>query len=100
MMRRQLTRLGLALVCLLTVPSSTAGAVDVVGTSAKLGWAVATGPVANYGVFISKNGAAFPSTPNQFVTVPNVTLTGALNDTLVVKVCAFRTRAAPGVRIL
>ena len=45
MMRRQVMRLGLALLCLLTVLPGAAAAVNVVGTNATLSWSPASGPV-------------------------------------------------------
>ncbi len=93
---RRLARAGLALVCLLVALPASAAVVDVTGATAQLGWAPASGPVAAYGVFISRNGGGFPAIPNQFVATPQVTLTGAAGDTLVVKVAAFDAGGTKG----
>jgi len=93
---RNLAKLGLALTGLLLSLPAQAAVVDVTGTSAKLGWTVATGAVASYGVFVSRNGAAFPASPDQTVTTPEVIVTGAVNDALIVKVAAYDASGTKG----
>jgi hypothetical protein len=92
MMGRSLARVGLALAGFCLAPPAQAAVVDVTGSSAKLGWAAAAGPVSTYGVFISRNGAPFPATPDPVVSIPQVTLTAASGDSLVVKVVAYDAR--------
>ncbi len=86
----------LAVALLLAAPPARAAVVDVTGTSAALTWATASGPVSSYGVFISRNGAAFPSAPDAFVTAPQATVTASAGDLLVVKVAAYDTSGAKG----
>lgn len=78
--------LALALACALAAP---AHAVDLVGrTSVRFAWTPASGPVADYAVFVARNGAAFPSTPTQTVSVTEATVSGAYGDTLQIQVAA------------
>lgn len=86
---RNLAKLGLAMTALLLAWPAAAAVLDVTNGSAKLTWAAATGPVAGYGVFVSRNGGPFPASPDQMVTNPEVTLTGVPGDMLAVKVAAF-----------
>jgi hypothetical protein len=94
MTARSFLRIGLAIACL--VAALPALAVDVVGTNAPIGWTAASGPVSSYGVFLSRNNGAFPATPNQFVSTPSVTVTGATGDTLLVKVAAYDASGTKG----
>jgi hypothetical protein len=69
--------------------AAPAHAVDLVGkTSVRFAWTAATGPVASYAVFVSRNGAAFPTAPTQTVSATEATLTGAYGDTLQIQVAA------------
>ncbi len=66
-----------------------ATAVDLPGrTSAALQWSAASGPVAGYLVYVSRNGSD-PSYAEQAVTAPQATVSGGAGDTLVVWVRAF-----------
>ncbi len=93
---RNLAKILLALASFALAVPARAAVVDVTGTSTKLGWTAATGAVASYGVFVSKNGAAFPASPNQVVTTPEATVTAATGDTLVVKVAAYDASGTKG----
>jgi hypothetical protein len=89
-----LARLGLfSFLLLATVP---AYGVDLVGqTSATLGWTAASGPVAGYSVFVSRNGSV-PANPEQRVTATAATISGAAGDSLVVWVQAYDATQQPG----
>jgi hypothetical protein len=77
--------------------ATDARAVDVVGqTTANLAWTAASGPVTGYGVYVAKNGAAFPSAPSFTVSGTAATVSGAYNDTVVVRVAAFDSTGSYG----
>ncbi len=81
----------------LGVAPLAARAVDLTGvTSANLTWTPASGPVAGYGVFIARNGAGYPSTPNFTITTTSATVTGAFGDSLTVRVAAYTATGAYG----
>ncbi len=93
MWRRAAGRMaGLAMpkiVVLAVLAAEPATALDLVGvTSATLAWTPATGPVAGYSVFVSRNGSV-PAAPERKVTGTRVTVAGVLGDTLVVWVAAY-----------
>jgi len=78
----------IGLFALLLAPAGTALAVDISGsTTARLGWTAASGPVAGYSVFVSRNGSP-PVAPEQRVTNPSATVSAELGDSLVVWVKA------------
>lgn len=80
-----------------TFAGADARAVDVVGsTSAQLVWSAATGPVVGYGVFVAKNGAAFPATPTLTVTGTSATVSATYDDTVVVRVAAYDSAGTYG----
>jgi len=80
---------GLGLLALLLAPARTASAVDIFGsTTARLGWTAASGPVAGYSVFVSRNGS-LPTAPEQQVANPSATVSAEFGDSLVVWVEAF-----------
>ena len=90
-MPRAVFGLAVLLVC------GAAGAQSVAGaTTAKLKWAAASGPVAGYGVFIARNGAPYPASPNLTTSTTTAQVTGAYGDTLTVKVAAFTTSGTYG----
>lgn len=69
--------------------AAPAGAIDVAGTTtARFDWTAASGPVASYAVFVSRNAGGFPAQPEQVVTGTSVTIQGTLNETIVVRVHA------------
>jgi Viral BACON domain len=69
--------------------AAPAQALDLVGqTSARFVWTAATGPVANYVVYVARNGAAFPTLPTQTVSTTEATVTGAYGDSIQVQVAA------------
>lgn len=75
----------------------TAGAQTVAGTTtASIQWAAASGPVAGYGVFISRNGAPYPATPDLTTSTPAAQVTGAYGDSVTVRVAAFTTSGTYG----
>lgn len=72
-------------------------ALEVVGASAaRFTWEPASGPVAAYLVYVSRNGAPLPQFPNQFTYAPNVDIPGAVGDTVVVAVAALGPGATVG----
>ena len=87
-------------VCLalaLWVAPTAARAIDLTGvTSAILTWTAASGPVAGYGVFIARNGAGFPSTPNFTIATTSATVTGSYGDSLMVRVAAYTSSGTYG----
>jgi len=79
----------LLVLCAASLAAVPARSTNVVGTSANLAWTAASGPVAGYAVFVNRNGAGFPATPDQLVTAPQATVSGSLGDTIVVAVAAY-----------
>ena len=74
-----------------------AGALEVVGAaSARFTWEPASGPVAAYLVYVSRNGAPFPQFPEQFSYEPRADVAGAAGDTVVVGVAALGPGATVG----
>jgi hypothetical protein len=71
--------------CLAAV-AGPASAVDVVGRSARFGWAKASGPVAGYAVYVSRNGGAYQLQSG--TTTTQASVTGGFGDTVRVKVAA------------
>lgn len=87
---------GLGIFALSVALAGPASAVDLPGaTSATLAWTAASGPVAGYSVYVSRNGAS-PAGPEQQVTSPRATVSGVLGESLVVWVEAFDASGAPG----
>jgi len=79
----------IGLLALLLAPAGTASAVDISGsTTARLAWTAASGPVAGYSVFVSRNGS-LPAAPEQQVANQSATLSAKLGDSLVVWVKAY-----------
>jgi predicted secreted protein len=69
--------------------ASSALAKDLVGkTDVTFEWTAATGPVFEYAVFVDRNGAGYPGSPEQIVTSTKVDLSGAYGDSLMVRVAA------------
>jgi hypothetical protein len=65
-------------------------ALELVGTNeARLMWQPASGPVAAYGVWISRDGSPFGAQPELSVTAPEFTLTGLYGARYVILVAAF-----------
>ena len=89
-------RLGsaLTLAAMTLALATSAGAVDVAGTSVSLGWNPATGPVSGYYVIVSRNSAAAKV---ESVTIGTTkTLTGTIGETIVVQVAAFAQDGVAG----
>ena len=85
------------LAVLLVCGAACAQTQSVVGaTTANLKWAAASGPVAGYGVFIARNGAPYPTSPNLTTSTTTAKVTGAYGDTFTVKVAAFTTSGTYG----
>ncbi len=83
-------RLGSALTlasALTALLSTSAGAVDVTGSTVSLAWAAASGPVSGYYVIVSRNG--LPAKVESVTVERSKTLSGTVGDTLVVQVAAF-----------
>jgi hypothetical protein len=72
------------LALLLAVPAL---GVDVVGTSVRLAWSAASGPVVAYRVLVSRSGSAFVE--ERSVPATAVDLSGAIGETLLVRVAAY-----------
>lgn len=73
-----------------------AAAVDLPGaTAATLGWSAASGPVAGYAVYVSRNGSV-PSGPEQRVASPRATVAGVPGDAIVVWVEAYDASGRTG----
>jgi len=74
-----------------------AGALEVVGAaSARFTWEPASGPVAAYLVYVSRNGEPFPQFPEQFSYEPRADVAGAAGDTVVIGVAALGPGATVG----
>jgi hypothetical protein len=74
-----------------------ARAQNVMGsTTANVQWAAASGPVAGYGVFISRNGTPFSASPTFTTTATSAPISGAYGDTLTIKVAAFNAAGTYG----
>ena len=65
-------------------------------TSATLVWSPAAGAAAGYVVFVSRNGAPYPSVPEQAVPGPAVTLAGAYGSSVRVRVAALDATGSQG----
>ncbi len=80
--------------------SSRAGSIiEIVDkTSVTLAWAPASGPVAGYGIFVSRNGSGFASDPDLLINsaTTQATLNAAFGDSIVVRVAAYDTQASFG----
>lgn len=80
------------LVLALVLVASPAWAVDHNGTSAKLGWTPASGPVAGYEVHVKRGTGAFVK--EQDVTALEATISGVAGETVIVKVRAYSANKA------
>lgn len=79
----------LAFAAVIFAAAPASAVLDVAGaTTARFDWTAAAGPVASYAVYVNRNSTGFPSQPEQVVSGTSVTLQGALNQTLVVRVHA------------
>jgi hypothetical protein len=88
-MRRVPDKLGrvVAAALLASIAGATsAGAVDVFGSSAGLSWSAASGPVSGYAVQVSRNGSAYRE--EQRVAGLTTRVSGAVDDTLRVRIAA------------
>ncbi len=75
------------LICFVAAPTNAA---DLFGaTGADLEWEPAAGPVIGYGVFVSRNGAPYPTNPDFTTTTAAATLPASPGETLRVKVAAY-----------
>ncbi len=81
-----------------TAAAMPARAVDVVGTSARLRWAPASGPVAAYAVWMIRPNGPPPSTPSMASLTNAVTVSGAIGDTFQVQVAALDAHGIMGPR--
>jgi len=72
----------------IAVLAITSAAIAADETNVTVRWAPATGPVEAYAVFVSRNGQEFAIVPDHVVNETQVTLQGAVGDTLVVRVAA------------
>ncbi len=75
--------------CTALLGAAPARGVTIVGTSANFTWTTASGAVAGYAVFVNRNGAGYPATPDQLVTSAGTTVSGSYGDTIVIKVAAY-----------
>jgi hypothetical protein len=93
-MRRASAIAACASALLLWLSPLGAAAVNVVGTSARLSWAAATGPVSGYSVQVSRNGGAWAEAVR--VAATSARVSGQIGDTLRVRVAAFDSRGRMG----
>jgi len=75
-----------------------AQAVDVVGTSARLRWTPASGPVAAYVVWVLPQGGPAPQLPSLATLTNQVTVNGAFGDVFQVQVAALDAKGVLGPR--
>ncbi|MCP3986174.1 MAG: hypothetical protein GY723_17475 [bacterium] len=79
------------------VATHPADALQVVGkTRATLAWSAASGPVARYAVFESRNGAGYPSTPDQIVSGTTAVVQGQPGNTVRIRVAALDAQGRQG----
>jgi hypothetical protein len=83
------------LVIALTMLAPAAGAVELNGTRADLAWAPASGDVASYAVFVSRNGAA-ANEAEQSVSGTSASVLGNFGDVLVVQVAGLDANGVMG----
>ncbi len=95
-MLRSIQVLGYSAIVLALVAGGEARAVQVLGTQATLSWSPASGPVAGYAVFESRNGGAFPSAPSRTVATTSDVVRGAAGDTVVIRVAAMDAQGNRG----
>lgn len=76
--------------------ATAAGAVQINGTRAELAWSPASGPVAGYMVFVSRNGAF--AEPEQTVSGTSVAVSAGFGDVLSVSVAAVDEAGNQGPR--
>jgi len=69
-------------------------AVNVPGTSVRLSWTAASGPVSGYAVQVSRGGSAFKVEAN--VAAAAVSVAGSVGETLVVRIAAFDVNGRSG----
>lgn len=87
----------LALGLLGVLCAADARALEVVGaSSARFSWEPASGPVAAYLVYVSRNGQTLPLFPEQFTYEPRADVPGSTGDTVVIAVAALGPGAAVG----
>lgn len=90
--RARAVAIALAVLC---SPTASSALVEIEGeTEATLSWADATGPVAGYFVYVSRNGG--PQQLYSLVGAPSETIAGEPGDTLVVTVAAFDASGEAG----
>jgi hypothetical protein len=86
----RLARLAFAVgAALVLVSSSAIAMIDVVGNSTTFAWEPSSGPVSLYLVYVNRNGAGFGETFANAVSQPRATVTGAIGDTVRVRVAAW-----------
>lgn len=79
-----------ALLALVAAGSSPAQAARrVEGDRVTISWAPASGPVAHYGVYVSRDGAPFPDAPDHVTSATEATLSGDPQSVVSVRVRAF-----------
>jgi hypothetical protein len=78
--------------------ATPAGAVDVAGTSARLRWSPASGPVAAYAVWVIHQSQPAPSAPSMAALTNEAVVSGAVGDTVQVQVAALDAQGVVGPR--
>ena len=76
--------------------ASPASAKQITGSQATLGWSTASGPVIQYAVFESRNGAAYPSSPSRVVAGTSTVVQGSVGDTVLIRVAAMDAQGNQG----
>lgn len=92
-LRSAARRAALVLTSLLLAAGSQAAVVE--GDRATFTWSPASGPVAGYNVYVTRNDVP-PSAPDLAVTDPSALVIGSVSDTLLVQVAAFDSIGTEG----
>lgn len=92
--RPLIAALGIIAICLL---ATSVTALEVVGShSARFTWEPASGPVAAYLVYVSRDGQPLSQWPEQFTYAPQADISGVIGDTLVISVSPITSSGTPG----
>lgn len=75
-------------ILILLLAASAAAQDTVQGNSATFTWTAASGPVAKYAVFVSRNNAGFTTNPEQTTSTNEATITGVDGERIEVQVAA------------
>jgi hypothetical protein len=96
-MSRNFSKVGFFIQLTALLLAGSASAIQVVGReNAGIAWEPASGPVYIYGVFVSRDGEAFPAGPEQFVWEPSTTVEGAFGQVVLIRVAAYDAEGNQG----